>query len=76
MDERIARLHTHLRNIDRYQNLLKTKLTEVEVQFLEKCLSEEPFAIAMLHVSPSVQSNGHAIAGSAGIGPKSKGSIC
>jgi len=76
MDERIARLHAHLRNIDRYQNLLKTKLTEVEVQILEKCPSEGRFAIAMPHVSPSVQSSGHNIAGGAGIGPKSKGPIC
>jgi hypothetical protein len=54
MDERIARLHAHMRNVDRYQNLLKTKLTEVELQFLEKRLSEERFAIATLHLtSPS-----------------------
>jgi hypothetical protein len=54
MDERIARLHAHMRNVDRYQNLLKTKLTEVELQFLEKRLSEERFAIATLHfTSPS-----------------------
>jgi hypothetical protein len=49
MSERIARLHAHLRNIDRYQGLLKTELNELEVQFLQKRLSEERFAIAMLH---------------------------
>jgi hypothetical protein len=48
MDERIARLHTHLENIKRYQNLLKTNLSAVELHFLEKRLAEERFAIAML----------------------------
>jgi hypothetical protein len=48
MNERIARLRTHQKNIERYQTLLKTKLNDVEVQFLEKRLSEERSAIAML----------------------------
>jgi hypothetical protein len=48
MDERSARLHTHQKNIDRYQGLLKTKLSEAEKQYLEKRLSEERVAIAML----------------------------
>ena len=30
MSERIARLRAHQRNIDRYENLLKTNLTELE----------------------------------------------
>ena len=49
MDEKIARLRTHQRNIDRYQNLLKTQLTATELHFVEKRLSEERFAIAMLN---------------------------
>jgi len=49
MDESGARLRTHLRNIDRYQNLLKTHLTELEVQYLEKRLREERSVIAALH---------------------------
>jgi hypothetical protein len=49
MDEKIARLSVHLRNIHRYQNLLKTELTEIELQFLERRLSEERFAAAKLH---------------------------
>jgi len=49
MSERIARLRAHQRNIGRYENLLKTNLTELELQFLEKRLSEERFAIAMAH---------------------------
>ena len=32
MDERIARLRAHQKNIDRYQRLLKTKLSEVKSQ--------------------------------------------
>lgn len=48
MDERTTRLRTHQRNIDRYQNMLKTHLTETERHFVEKRLSEERFAIAML----------------------------
>jgi hypothetical protein len=62
MDEKIARLRSHLRNIDRYQKLLKTKLTEVEMQYLETRLSEERSAVAVLHfTSPSRQSNGEAL---------------
>jgi hypothetical protein len=49
MSERIARLQAHQRNIDRYEDLLKNALSELEVKFLQKRLSEERFAIAMLH---------------------------
>lgn len=57
MDERIARLRTHHKNIERYQGLLKTKLNEVELQYLERRLSEERFAIAMLEfMSPPAAS--------------------
>jgi hypothetical protein len=57
MDERIARLRGHQQNISRYQNMLKTRLSEVELHFLEKRLSEERFKIAMLEFMspPSVQ---------------------
>jgi hypothetical protein len=48
MDERIARLRTHQKNIDRYQGLLRTKLSELESQFLERRLSEERQALATL----------------------------
>jgi hypothetical protein len=57
MDERIVRLRTHQKNIDRYQSLLKTQLSDVEMHYLEKRLSEERFAIAML--MPSNSSRGH-----------------
>ena len=52
MEERIARLRTHQKNIDRYQSLLQTKLSDVEQQFLERRLFEERFAIAMLQDPP------------------------
>jgi hypothetical protein len=49
MDERRAfLLRVHERNIDRYQRLLKTKLSEAEVRYLKKRLSEERFAVAMM----------------------------
>ena len=51
MDERIARLRAHQKNIERYQSLLKTELTEVEMHYLEKLLSEERFVMAILSAS-------------------------
>ena len=48
MDDRTARLRTHERNISRYQNMLKTRLSEVELRFVERRLAEERFKIAML----------------------------
>ncbi|MCK1273870.1 hypothetical protein IVB46_01260 [Bradyrhizobium sp. 61] len=44
-EERIARLRTHRNNIDRYRRLLKTNLSEIERQYLEKRLSEEQAAM-------------------------------
>ena len=48
LDENVARLRAHQQNIERYQRLLKTKLTDLESKFLEKRLSEERFLMAML----------------------------
>jgi hypothetical protein len=49
MDERrAALLRVHERNIDKYQRLLKTKLSEAEIRYLQKRLSEERFTVAML----------------------------
>lgn len=45
IEEAIARLRTHRNNIHRYRRLLKTELTELERQYLEKRLSEELFAM-------------------------------
>ena len=42
LDERFARLlRTHRNNIARYRGLLKTNLTDLERQFIERRLSEE-----------------------------------
>ena len=48
METRIARLRTHQKNIDRYQGLLKTKLSENERLYLEKRVSEETIAMLQL----------------------------
>lgn len=41
IDQRVARLRAHHRNIQRYRNLLQTSLTEIEREFVEKRLTEE-----------------------------------
>jgi hypothetical protein len=70
MDDKIARLRTHQKNIDRYEDLLKTKLTEIEAQYLERRLSEERFAMATLRfMSLSDPSKGHDLPRSAEVGP-------
>jgi hypothetical protein len=54
MSERVNRLRSHQRNIDRYQGLLKSGLSDIELRFVEQRLSEERFALAMLQfMSPS-----------------------
>jgi hypothetical protein len=58
MNERISRLRAHQHNIDRYQGLLKSSLSEIELRFVEQRLSEERLALAMLEfMSPSNSSN-------------------
>jgi hypothetical protein len=47
-EKRAAFLRTHQMNIERYQSLLKTKLSEAEVNFLERRVAEERFSLAML----------------------------
>jgi hypothetical protein len=47
-DRKIAMLRVHEQNIERYQGLLRTKLSDVETHFIERRLSEERFAIGML----------------------------
>ena len=42
------RLSTHQKNIERYEDLLETKLSELERQYIEKRISEERSAMAML----------------------------
>jgi hypothetical protein len=48
MDTRIVRLRAHQKNIDRYEGLLETNLSEVERQYIEKRMSEERLAMALL----------------------------
>jgi len=48
METRIVQLRTRQKNIDRYEDLLETKLSKAERQYIEKRLSEERLAIAML----------------------------
>jgi len=48
MQARLARLRAHRQNIDRYEGLLKTRLSEVELIFVKKRLSEEQIAVATL----------------------------
>ena len=48
------RLSIHQKNIERYEDLLETKLSELERQYIEKRISEERLAMAMLQfVSPA-----------------------
>src|SRR5260370_31845154 len=53
IDEKFARLRTYRNNIDRYHRLLKTELSELERQFIERRLSEEKSAMESL---PNVMS--------------------
>jgi hypothetical protein len=41
IDEQIAQMRTHRNNIHRYRRLLRTRLTELERQFIERRMSEE-----------------------------------
>jgi hypothetical protein len=44
IDDKLAHLRAHVSNISRYRRLLKTNLSELERQFLERRLREEMFA--------------------------------
>jgi hypothetical protein len=49
-EERVARLRTHQKNLDRYQDLLKTALNKSETDFLEGRLLEERLEMARLEL--------------------------
>jgi hypothetical protein len=51
IDQQLARLRTHRSNIQRYRNLLKTSLTELERQFVQKRLTEEQSNLESLATS-------------------------
>jgi len=54
MNGRFNRLRAHQRNIDRYQGLLKSSLSDIELRFVEQRLSEKQLALAMMQfMSPS-----------------------
>nr|WP_157348702.1 hypothetical protein [Bradyrhizobium pachyrhizi] len=48
LDEGIARIRAHRSNIHRYRRLLKTRLSDLERQFVERRLSEELAAVEAL----------------------------
>jgi hypothetical protein len=45
IDEKVARLRAHDNNINRYRRLLRTNLSDLERQFIERRLYEEEAAI-------------------------------
>ncbi len=51
IDGKLALLRAHRNNISRYRRLLKTGLTELERQFIERRLSEERSATEKLVAS-------------------------
>ncbi|KRQ16471.1 hypothetical protein [Bradyrhizobium manausense] len=48
LDENLARIRAHRNNIHRYRRLLKTRLSELERQFIERRLTEERSALESL----------------------------
>jgi hypothetical protein len=48
LDEALARFRAHRQNINRYQSLLQTNLTELERGFVERRILEEEAAISAL----------------------------
>jgi hypothetical protein len=48
IDESLAHMRRHSNNIRRYRLLLRTKLTELERQYVERRLSEEEAALQAL----------------------------
>jgi hypothetical protein len=55
IDEEVARLSAHGNNIDRYRRLLKTNLSDIERQFIERRLKEEAAAVEFLSARRSFQ---------------------
>jgi hypothetical protein len=49
-DENLARIRTHRNNIHRYRGLLRTKLSDLERDFIEKRMAEEQTALDALVV--------------------------
>jgi hypothetical protein len=53
METRVIQWCTHQKNIDSYEGLLKTKLSEIERQHLEERLSEE--TMSMLRLAQAIK---------------------
>jgi hypothetical protein len=51
IDQKLAMLRTHRNNINRYQRLLKTILTDLEREFIERRLAAEQSAFEALTAS-------------------------
>jgi hypothetical protein len=51
IEENFVRLRTHQNKIQRYRQLLETRLTHLERQFIEGRLSEEQLALETLAAS-------------------------
>ena len=51
IEEKFARLRTYRNNINRYRGLLKTELSALERQFIERRLNEEKSAMESLATS-------------------------
>ena len=47
-NENLARIRTHRNNIHRYRGLLRTKLSDLERDFIEKRLADEQTALDAL----------------------------
>jgi hypothetical protein len=53
IDENLARLQMHRNNIRHYRGLLKTALTDLEREFVERRLSEERSALEFVYARNS-----------------------
>jgi hypothetical protein len=47
-DENLARIRTHRNNIHRYRGLLRTQLSDLERDFIEKRMTDEQAALEAL----------------------------
>ncbi|WP_445216992.1 hypothetical protein ACKWRH_33420 [Bradyrhizobium sp. Pa8] len=49
LDEEFARIRAHRNNIHRYRSLLKTQLSDIERQFIERRMAEETASLEALN---------------------------
>lgn len=48
LDETLAQFRAHRQNLNRYRSLLRTTLTELERDFIERRIAEEEAAVSAL----------------------------